>query len=127
MAICGLNDEEYLAAVRSSVSATKVLLKRMPNAVRVNAYNPFTLYVWRGNMDIQFVTSVYEAAKYICGYDSKPNRGLSDLIKASNNELNTQPENPSLAQLRPLGSMFVRANEITAQGASILLFKHPLN
>ena len=77
-------------------------------------------------MDIQFVTSVYGAAKYICGYVTKPNKGMSDLMRASNNELKTQTENPSLAQLRSLGSMFVRANELSAQEASILLLKHPL-
>ena len=43
--ICGLDEEDYLSALRSSVSAPKVFLKRMPNAVRVNAYNRFLLFL----------------------------------------------------------------------------------
>ena len=37
-------------------------LKRKPNELRINNYNPLCLKAWRANMDIQFVFDVYARA-----------------------------------------------------------------
>ena len=44
-------------------------MKRRPNQLRVNNYNPVCLKAWRANLDIQFVLDVYGCA--IVSYISK--------------------------------------------------------
>ena len=47
-----VTENEYRLAVRSSLNAPTVFLKRKPNALRINNYNPACLEAWRANMDI---------------------------------------------------------------------------
>ena len=62
--------EELLRlAVRSSLNAPTAFLKRKPNELRINNYNPPCLKAWRANMDIQFVFDVYACAMYIVSYN----------------------------------------------------------
>ena len=74
-------------------------------------------------MDIQYVTSVYGAAKYIASYISKPNKDAGELMRKSNEQSSKQPDNRSLQDLRKLSSDFSRALEITAQEACVLLLR----
>ena len=66
-----VTEENYLLAVRSSLNAATVFLKRSPNELRINNYNPACLRAWRANMDIQYVLDVYACAVYIVHYISK--------------------------------------------------------
>lgn len=66
-----VTEENYLLAVRSSLNAATVFLKRSPNELRINNYNPACLRAWRANMDIQYVLDVYACAVYIVNYISK--------------------------------------------------------
>lgn len=70
--------ENYLFAMRSLLN-TAVFLKRNPNELRVNNYNPACLSAWRANMDIQFVLDVHACAVYIVNYISKAQKGLNKL------------------------------------------------
>ena len=66
-----VTENDYRLAVRSSlqtVNAQTVILKRKPNELRINNYNPPCLRAWRANMDIQFVLDVYACAMYIVSY-----------------------------------------------------------
>lgn len=56
-------------------------LKRNPNELRINNYNPACLEAWRANMDIQFVLDVYSCAMYIVSYISKAQKGMSELLR----------------------------------------------
>ena len=60
-----VTENDYRLAVRSSLNAPTVFLKRKPNELRINNYNPPCLKAWRANMDIQFVLDVYACAMYI--------------------------------------------------------------
>ena len=64
----GVSEQDYLSALRSSLNRPTILLKRQPNEIRVNNYNPACLKAWRANMDIQFVLDVYACAMYIVSY-----------------------------------------------------------
>ena len=57
-----------------------MFLKRNPNKLRINNYNPFFLSAWRANMDIQYVLDVYACAVYIVNYISKGQKGMSELL-----------------------------------------------
>ena len=71
-----VTEENYLLAVCSSLNAATVFLKRTPNELRMNNYNPACLRVWRANMDIQYVLDVYDCAVYIVNYISKGQKGM---------------------------------------------------
>ena len=68
-----VTEEKYLLAVQSSIKTATIFLKRSPNELRVNNYNPACLLAWRANMDIQFVLDIYACAVYIVNYISKGN------------------------------------------------------
>ena len=73
-------EENYLLAISSSLYTATVFLKRNPNELRINNYNPACLTAWRANMDIQFVLDVYACAVYIVNYISKGQKGMSELL-----------------------------------------------
>ena len=78
-----LTEENYLLAISSSLNTPTVFLKRNPNELRINNYNPACLSAWRANMDIQFVLDVYACAVYIVNYISKAQKGMSKLFTTS--------------------------------------------
>ena len=78
--------EVYIMAIRSSLSNETIFLRRNPNEIRVNAYNPDVIKAWRANMDIQFVTNVYACAMYIASYVTKSQRGMSELLRNASEE-----------------------------------------
>ena len=60
-----VSEREYVLAIRSYINCPTIFLKRNPNELRINNYNPACLHTWRANMDIQFVLDVYACAMYI--------------------------------------------------------------
>ena len=72
---------EYSLAVRSFLNCPTIFLKRSPNELRINNYNPACLHAWRANMDIQFVLDVYACAMYIVSYISKAEKEMSGLLR----------------------------------------------
>ena len=48
-----VTEENHLLAVRSSLNAARVFLKRSLNELRIKNFNPACLRAWRANMDIQ--------------------------------------------------------------------------
>ena len=76
-----VTEESYLLAVRSSLNAPSVFLKRNPNELHTKNYNPACLNAWRANMDIQYVLNVYACAVYIVNYISKAQKGMSELLR----------------------------------------------
>ena len=81
-----VTENEYQLAVRSSLNAPTVFLKRKPNELRINNYNPACLEAWRANMDIHFVLDVYACAMYIVSYISKAQKGMSELLRQACDE-----------------------------------------
>lgn len=75
-----VTEENYLLAVRSSLNVARVFLRRSPNELRIDNYNPACLRAWRANMDIQYVLDVYACAVYIVNYTSKGQKGMSELL-----------------------------------------------
>ena len=59
-----VTENDYRLAVRSSVDAPTVFLKRNPNELRITNYNPACLEAWRADTEIQFVLDVYACAMY---------------------------------------------------------------
>lgn len=125
LAELGLSEEEYILALRTSLTDTKVFHKRDPNAVRVNGYNPYILKAWEANCDLQFVTSPYGCGMYVVGYISKGQRGMSDLLRHACED--ARKDGGTLkSQMRTIGNKFKRHVEISEQEAVYLVLQIPL-
>ena len=97
---------DYRLAVRSSVNAPTVFLKRNPSELRINNYNPACLKAWRANMDIQFVLDVYACTMYIVSYISKAQKGISELLRQACTE--ARKGNSSIKQqVRDIGNKLI--------------------
>lgn len=120
-----VTENDYRLAVRSSVNAPTVFLKRNPNELRINNYNPACLEAWRANMDIQFVLDVYACAMYIVSYISKAQKGMSELLRQACTE--ARKGNSSIKQqVRDIGNKFLNSVEISAQEAVYIVLQLPM-
>ena len=117
-----VTEENYLLAVRSHLNTPTIFLKRQPNELRINNYNPACLGAWRANMDIQFVLDVYACAVYIVSYISKAQKGMSELLRTACAE--AREGNSSIKQqVRDIGNKFLNNVEISAQEAVYILLQ----
>ena len=120
-----VTENDYRLAVRSSLNAPTVFLKRKPNELRINNYNPACLKAWRANMDIQFVLDVYACAMYIVSYISKAQKGMSELLQQACAE--ARKGNSSIKQqVRDIGNKFLNSVEISAQEAVYIILQLPM-
>ena len=116
-----LTEQNYLLALRSSLRAPTIFLKRKPNELRINNYNS----AWRANMDIQFVLDVYACAIYIVSYISKAQKGMSELLRTACEE--ARRGNSSIKQqVRDIGNKFLNNVEISAQEAVYIALQLPM-
>ncbi|CAF4566580.1 unnamed protein product [Rotaria sp. Silwood2] len=76
-----MNEEEYIKMIRAELKKAKVFLKRAPNEIRINAYNPQIMSLHRPNMDIQFILDPYACLKYCVEYINKSENGMSKLLR----------------------------------------------
>ena len=120
-----VTENEYRLAVRSSLNAPTVFLKRKPNELRINNYNPACLEAWRANMDIQFVLDVYACAMYIVSYISKAQKGMSQLLRQACDEARKGNSNIK-QQVRDIGNKFLNSVEISAQEAVYIVLQLPM-
>ena len=120
-----VTESDYRLAVRSSLNSPTVFLKRQPNELRVNNYNPACLQAWRANMDIQFILDVYACAMYIVSYISKAQKGMSELLRQACAE--ARKGNSSIKQqVRDIGNKFLNSVEISAQEAVYIILQLPM-
>ena len=110
----GVSEERCILAIRSSLNSPTVFLKRMPNELRVNNYNPACLKAWRANMDIQYVLDVYACAMYIVSYISKAQKGMSKLLRDACAEAK-EGNSTIKQQVRNIGNKFLNSVEISNQ------------
>jgi hypothetical protein len=120
-----LTEQNYLLAIRSTLKAPTIFLKRKPNELRINNYNAACLSAWRANMDIQFVLDVYACAIYIVSYISKAQKGMSELLRTACEE--ARQGNASIKQqVRDVGNQFLNNVEISAQEAAYIVLQLPM-
>ena len=117
--------DEYIQAIRYSLKADTVFIKRSPSEIRVNNYNIDCLKAWRANIDIQYILDVYGCASYVCSYVAKSSRGMSDLLQKACKEAKQGQMNLK-QQFRRIANKFVNNVEVSAQEAVYLLLQLPL-
>ncbi|KAL9954176.1 hypothetical protein ACROYT_G041679 [Oculina patagonica] len=121
----GVTEEEYVLAIRSSLSRATIFLKRKPNELRINNYNKHCLLAWRANMDVQFILDIYSCATYVVSYISKAQRGMSELLRKACEE--AREGNLGIKQqVRDIGNKFLNNVEISAQEALYIVLQLPM-
>lgn len=53
--IVKMSETDYIKCIRSSLSFSKIFLKRTPKDIRINLYNKSVLKAWKASIDIQFI------------------------------------------------------------------------
>ena len=72
-----MNEKQYIKMIRAELKKAKVFLKRAPNKIRINAYNPMIMSLHRANMDIQYILDPYACLMHCVNYISKSENGIS--------------------------------------------------
>ena len=121
----GVTENNNRLAIRSTLNSPTIFLKREPNELRINNYNPACLKAWRANMDIQFVLDVYACAMYIVSYISKAQKGMSELLRQASAEARKGNSNIK-QQVRDIGNIFLNSVEISAQEAVYIVLQLPM-
>lgn len=117
--------ENYLKAIRVTLTTTKVSLKRQPSEIRINPYNKTMLQAWEANLDIQFILDPYACASYIVSYISKGQRGMSNLLHDAVKQAKEDNDNIR-QQVRKVGNKFLTHVELSAQEAVYIVLQMPL-
>lgn len=126
LAMLDCSIDEYIIAVRSQLSATKIFMKRDPKDCRINTYSPKILSLMQSNMDIQFVLDPYGCIGYVVDYINKSSRGLSKLLR--NCVENFKRGNYSVRQkLKAVANTFYNGTEISAQEAAWCRLRLPMS
>ncbi|XP_078345269.1 uncharacterized protein LOC144630776 [Oculina patagonica] len=125
LAKLGVKEEEYILAIRSSLTRATIFLKRKPNELRINNYNNHCLLAWRANMDVQFILDIYSCAMYVVSYISKAQRGMSELLRKACEE--AREGNLGIKQqVRDIGNKFLNSVEVSAQEAVYIVLQLPM-
>ena len=94
-----MTKEVYINAIRSQLRAPTIYLKRSVRDVRVNNYNAYMLMAWQANIDIQFILDTYACAAYVAAYVTKSFRGISEILRHANEEIQQGNSNIMLVSL----------------------------
>ena len=76
-----LEVETYMDALKISKRGTNVILKQNPQDVFINACSHDMLFLWRGNVNLQYVINEIATVKYVCSYTTKGEKGMGDTLK----------------------------------------------
>ena len=121
-----MNEQEYIKMIRLDLKKAKVFLKRAPNEIRINAYNPMIMSLHKANMDIQFILDPYACSMYCVDYMSKSGNGMSKLRREALNELK-KGNNTVRERLRVIANKVLNSSEISAQEAVYHILSIPLS
>ncbi|XP_048251539.1 uncharacterized protein LOC125379306 [Haliotis rufescens] len=112
----GISQDMFQVACDTLSKKTNVVMKRNPNDVWVNQYNPDLLRCWNANMDIQYVVDAYSCVVYIISYISKAEREMGLLLNHAQKEANKDNTDAKCA-LKKLGAVYLHNREVSAQEA----------
>ena len=109
-----VSEKTYILAIRPHLNCRTIFLRRRPNELRVNNYNPACLSAWRANMDVQFILDAYACAMYIVSYISKAQKGMSELALRKACAGAKDGNSNIKQQVRDIGNRFLNSVEISA-------------
>ena len=121
-----LTHDEYIIALRSCLKRPTVFLQRNMNELRINAHNETILYLWKANMDLQYILDTYACVVYVVSYIGKAQRGMSKLLKDA--LLHYKAGDTTIKErLKGIANKFQNCSEVSAQEVSYHLLSLPLS
>ena len=111
-----IDEQDHIKMIRIGLEKAKIFLKRAPDEIRINAYNPMMLSLHKANMDTQFSLDPYACSMYCVDYISKSENGMSKLLREALDELE-KGNNKVRERLRVIANKFLNSSEISAQQA----------
>ena len=122
----GCDLDKYILSVRSSLTRTRIFIKRSPKDIRINPFSLKIISLMRSNMDIQFVLNAYACVGYVVDYINKSNRGMSKLLRECSEDI--QQGNLTIRQkLKRVGNAFYNGTEVSAQEAAWCRLRLPMS
>jgi hypothetical protein len=106
LAEANVTAENHDEACKISLKKTSIVMKRDPSETCINPYDPIILLALRSNMDIQYITDVWACVAYITSYMCKPERQMSEMMKAAAKECATNKE-----QLKAMGDILSKGRK----------------
>ena len=88
--ILNINFEQYIKALRSSITSSTVFLERDCRAIMINPYIPMIYVLNQSNMDTQFIIDPYGLAVYLTSYMMKSKSSMSKLLRDLEKDLKKQ-------------------------------------
>ena len=76
-----MDDETYMDALKISQKGPNIILKKNPQDVFINACNHDILFLWRGNVNLQYVINEIATVKYVSSYMTKGEKGMGETLK----------------------------------------------
>ncbi|XP_038063129.1 uncharacterized protein LOC119733831 [Patiria miniata] len=95
---------------------TSIIMKRDPQDVWVNQYNPDLIRCWNANMDIQYICDEYACAAYVVSYMSKSEREMGQLLSHTLSEAR-KGNLDARKSMKELGCVYLHNREVSAQEA----------
>ena len=121
-----LSEEGYVNTLRYYLKRPTVFLQRNLDEIRINAYNPIMLDLWKANLDLQYIIDPYACVMYVVSYIGKSQRGMSRILKDALKEIRSG--NKSIQQqLRGIAHKFQCCSEVSAQEVVFHLLSLPLS
>ena len=123
----GFTKIRYLDAIRSSINATTVFMKRSSHDININPYNKELIVRHRGNMDIQFILNSYGLVSYVTSYMMKSNHTMSRLLNMAVEDIENRKELSHKQKLYSLANKWQNCSEISAQECVYNLLAMPVS
>ncbi|KAK3100565.1 hypothetical protein FSP39_021862 [Pinctada imbricata] len=112
----GIDHSTYEQAQHIVATRQSIVLKRNPDEVWINQYNPTLLKCWDANMDIQYVLDPFSCIVYIISYISKSEREMGMILKQT--KIESEEGNLNARQtMKAVGSAYLHHREVGVQEA----------
>ena len=110
----GITQKQFENAYAELASQESIILKRKPQDVWINQFNPHLLRCWNANMDLQYVSNVFACVSYVVSYMSKAEREVGMLLSHTLSEIK-EGNNDAKQSMKKLGQAYMHNREVSAQ------------
>ncbi len=112
----GITQKTFEEANKILTNKISLVLKRNPQDVWVNQYNPHLSLAWNANLDIQYITDIYGCVGYIASYISKGEREMGMLLNQAQKEA-VKGNLDARQSMKQIGQVYMQNREVSAQEA----------
>ena len=122
---CGISYDAYIEALGVSTKGQGIILKHTPQDMCLNAYNPNLLYLWGGNIDLQYVINEVATVMYVCSYMTKGEKAMGETLKRVSQECKNDDIRTQMNKIKKefLGKRVLGAPESAMRVLSMWLMK----